>query len=88
MNSNTPDQPSWRKPVGMLLILLFILLWTGFSITLIETFGELNFWLLLPIYIFLGIAWIFPVKPLLLWMNTGKFRHQPETSANGASDET
>lgn len=69
-------EPSWRKPVGMILMLLIILIWTGVSVTLIEALGALNFWLLLPIYIFLGIAWIFPIKPLLTWMNIGKFRHK------------
>ena len=76
-DEKSSDSPSWRKPVGMLFTLLLILLWTGLSVTLIEALGDLNFWLLLPIYIFLGIAWIFPIKPLLLWMNTGKFRHKP-----------
>lgn len=71
------NQPTWRKPAGMIIILLLILIWSGISVTLIEALGDLNFWLLLPIYTFLGIAWIFPVKPLLLWMNTGKFRHKP-----------
>lgn len=82
------DQPSWRKPVGMIFIILLILVWSGVSVTLIEKLGNLNFWLLLPIYIVLGVAWIFPIKPLLLWMNTGKFRHNPENQDNGASDET
>ncbi|GAB5488353.1 MAG: hypothetical protein Pars2KO_19230 [Parasphingorhabdus sp.] len=59
----------------MILILLLILIWTGVSVTLIEALGDLNFWLLMPIYAILGIAWIFPMKPLLTWMNTGKFRH-------------
>ncbi len=68
-------KPSWRKPIGMILILLVILIWTGISVTLVEALGDLNFWLLLPIYAILGIAWIFPIKPLLTWMNTGKFRH-------------
>ncbi len=74
-HENDANRPSWRKPVGMIFIILLILIWVGFSVTLIEALGDLNFWLLLPIYIFLGIAWIFPIKPLLLWMNTGKFRH-------------
>ncbi|QJB68064.1 DUF2842 domain-containing protein [Parasphingorhabdus halotolerans] len=73
-DNKKPDQPSWRKPVGMLFIVFLILLWCGISVTFIDEISQLNFWLQLPIYIILGIAWIFPVKPLLLWMNTGKFR--------------
>ena len=58
----------------MIVILLMILLWSGFVLGMIDRISELNFWLQLPIYIFAGIAWIFPLKPLLIWMNTGKFR--------------
>ena len=75
-NEQDPNQPSWRKPAGMLFIMFFILVWSGVAVTLIEALGHLNFWLLLPVYIVLGVAWIFPIKPLLLWMNTGKFRHK------------
>lgn len=71
---NPPDEPNWRQPFGMILILILILLWCGIVVSLIDWLSELNFWLQLPIYIFAGIAWIFPVKPLLIWMNTGKFR--------------
>ena len=85
---NGPDQPSWRKPIGMLFIIFLILLWCGIAVTFIDKISQLNFWLQLPIYMTLGIAWIFPVKPLLLWMNTGKFRHNADNPANGASDET
>ena len=82
------SQPSWRKPVGMLLILLLILLWSGIAVTLIDQLSGLNFWLQLPAYVVLGIGWIFPIRPLLTWMNTGSLRHLPENKGNGASDET
>ncbi len=71
---NPPDPPNWRQPVGIILILILILLWSGIVVSLIDWIIELNFWLQLPIYIFAGIAWIFPLKPLLIWMNTGRFR--------------
>jgi len=58
----------------MILILILILLWCGIVVSLLDWIVELNFLLQLPIYIFAGIAWIFPLKPLLIWMNTGKFR--------------
>jgi len=58
----------------MILILILILLWCGIVVSLLDWIVELNFLLKLPIYIFAGIAWIFPLKPLLIWMNTGKFR--------------
>lgn len=82
-----PAEPSWRKPVGTIIMLIFILLWCGIFVTLFDYMSDWNFWLQLPIYIIVGVAWIYPMKPLLLWMNTGKFGHDP-VSDNGASDET
>jgi len=71
---NPPTAPNWRQPFGMILILALILLWSGIVVSMIDWISKLSFWLQLPIYIFAGIVWIFPVKPLLIWMNTGKFR--------------
>ncbi len=71
---NPPDAPNWRAPVGVILILVFILIWSGIVVSLIDWISDLNFWLQLPIYIIAGIIWIYPIKPLLLWINTGKFR--------------
>jgi uncharacterized protein (DUF983 family) len=71
---NPPDAPNWRQPFGMIMILILILLWCGIIVSMIDWIGGLHFLLQLPIYIIAGIAWIFPVKPLLIWMNTGKFR--------------
>ena len=78
-------QPTWRKPVGILLICFLILIWVGVVVSLMETISNLSFWLQLPIYIFAGLIWILPLKPAMIWMNTGKFRHSEE---NGASDGT
>ena len=71
---NPPDAPNWRQPVGIILILLFILLWSGIVVSMIDWLSGLHFWLQLPIFIIAGIIWIFPIKPLLIWINTGKFR--------------
>lgn len=81
-------QPSWRKPVGMILMLVLIVLWSGVAVTLIERLSGLNFWLQLPVYVILGIGWIFPIRPMLRWMNSGSVRQSPEKRGNGASDET
>ncbi len=69
-----PDEPNWRMPVGILLILFLILIWSGVVVSLIDQIGMVNFWLQILIYIIAGIAWIFPVRPIMIWMNTGKFR--------------
>ncbi len=71
---NPPDAPNWRAPVGVILMLVFVLIWSGIVVSLIDRISDLNFWLQLPIYVIAGIIWIYPIKPLLLWINTGKFR--------------
>jgi hypothetical protein len=68
------DRPTWRKPAGIGLILLLILVWAVLVATLaglIETWPILA---QLPFYVVAGIVWILPLKPLLRWMETGRFR--------------
>ena len=68
------NEPSWRKPVGIFAILALIALWAA----LIASFsGEIGRWPVLAqaiFYIVAGVAWILPLKPLLRWMETGKFK--------------
>lgn len=68
------DQPSWRKPAGMLLILLIITVWAVLIASLSHWIGELPVLVQAVIYTFCGIIWIMPMKPLLLWMETGRWR--------------
>ncbi len=71
---NGPHAPSWRKPVGIALILLLILLWAGLVAAFSSTVGEWPVLVQAPFYLFMGIAWIMPLKPLIRWMETGRFR--------------
>lgn len=66
--------PSWRKPVGMALILVLILVWCFAVASLSVPLGRLPALVQAPIYCFLGIAWIAPLKPLLRWMELGRWR--------------
>ncbi|NVD27496.1 DUF2842 domain-containing protein [Parasphingorhabdus flavimaris] len=68
-DKDTQDRPSLRKPAGIILMLLVILLWCGIAVTLIDYLDGLSFWLQLPAYIILGVGWIFPIRPLLTWMS-------------------
>ncbi|HKR17324.1 DUF2842 domain-containing protein [Rhizorhapis sp.] len=66
--------PSWRKPVGMFLILGIIAVWAFIIASLSQQIGALPGWVQLIIYAVAGIVWILPLKPLLAWMETGKWR--------------
>lgn len=67
-------QPSWRKPAGMLLILAIIVLWAVLIASLSPWIGALPGWAQAIVYVVAGIIWIAPMRPLLIWMETGKWR--------------
>ena len=69
-------QPSWRKPVGMLAILGLIALWAVLVASLSGPIGALPVWMQTPLYVVLGIVWIWilPLRRLLAWMETGRWR--------------
>jgi Protein of unknown function (DUF2842) len=68
--------PSGRKPAGIALILLLILGWAALVASAAPLLDGLP-WPVHALYYFTaGIAWILPLKPLLTWMETGRWRHQ------------
>ena len=72
--NETPPEPSWRKPAGMGLILLIIAGWAALVVTALEWFGPLPAAVSLIIYAVAGIVWILPLRPILVWMETGRWR--------------
>ena len=68
------DQPSWRKPAGVGLILLIIAGWAVLVVSVMDRIGPLPTLAGLAIYAVAGIVWILPLRPVLLWMETGKWR--------------
>jgi hypothetical protein len=76
MNTPKPQStpPSWRKPAGMGAILLLIAVLAIALATFSNEIGRLPVLVQALIYLFAGIIWITPLRPLLLWMETGKWR--------------
>jgi hypothetical protein len=72
-------QPTWRKPAGMLAILLIILVWSVLIVSASEYIGQLHILLQSVIYLIAGVIWIAPMRPLMIWMETGSFRAPPTT---------
>lgn len=66
--------PSWRKPFGMGMILTLILVWAVLVASASHWIGQTPQAVQLLIYAVAGIIWILPLKPLLKWMETGKWR--------------
>ncbi len=67
-------QPTWRKPAGIGLILLLITVWAVLVASLSSYVGDLPWPVQAAFYMAAGIVWILPLKPLLRWMETGRFR--------------
>jgi len=67
-------QPSWRKPFGIFLILLIISVWAVIVASASPWIGRLHMLVQAVIYVIAGIVWILPLKPLLAWMETGRWR--------------
>lgn len=76
MTSPPPNGPgpSWRKPFGMLLILLLITFWSALVVSQAEAIAGLPWPIQAIVYLVAGLVWIAPLKPLLAWMETGRWR--------------
>lgn len=68
------SEPSWRKPTGALIILGVIAIWVIAVASLSSWVGSWPGLAQAVFYLVAGIAWILPLRPLLLWMETGKWR--------------
>jgi Protein of unknown function (DUF2842) len=77
MNSQRPS-PSWRMPAGMLAILLLIAFWSFVVVSASAYIGQLHILAQAVIYLIAGIIWIAPLRPLMIWMETGSFKAPPK----------
>jgi hypothetical protein len=66
--------PSWRKPAGVLLILALIITWSVAVASASGWVGKRPVWAQTLFYMVTGVIWITPMRPLLLWMETGRWR--------------
>jgi hypothetical protein len=74
-------EPSSRKLGGISLILALIVLWAGFVAVLAPFVGRWPVLIQAPFYLFMGLAWIVPLRPLLRWMETGRWTMPPRPGA-------
>lgn len=66
--------PSWRKPAGALALVVLITVWVVMIASLSATIGGWPVIAQLVFYAVTGIIWIAPLRPLLSWMETGRWR--------------
>ena len=67
------NEPSIRKPLGVLFILVIIGLWAIIVASASAWIGALPVAIEAIVYLIAGIAWILPLGPILRWMETGRF---------------
>ena len=66
--------PSFRKPFGVLLIVVLVAAYAGLVALVAGWLSALPALAQAPVYLVLGVIWILPLKPWLRWMETGRIR--------------
>jgi hypothetical protein len=69
-----PPPTSWRKIVAAGAIVLLIAAWALVVASLSQLVWRWPVLVQAPFYLFVGIVWIIPLKPLLSWAETGRLR--------------
>ncbi|MFM9937745.1 MAG: DUF2842 domain-containing protein [Novosphingobium sp.] len=66
-------KPTWRKPVGILALLLALF---GYALIIAGLAGVIGAQPVLAqtlIYVILGTVWLLPLRRFLIWMETGRW---------------
>lgn len=64
-------KPTWRKPVGILALLIALGIYAVIVASLSGVIGALPVLVQTVLYIVLGTAWLLPLRRFLIWMETG-----------------
>ena len=67
-------KPSWRKPVGILALLIALALYAMIAVTLLAPVARWPVLAQMVVYLVAGTIWLLPLGPFLQWMETGRFR--------------
>jgi hypothetical protein len=69
--------PSWRKPVGAFVIIGLIVLWAVLVASLSGWVGDWPVLVQGVFYLVTGLIWIAPLRPLIRWIETGRWAGPP-----------
>ena len=56
------------------MILLLIVVWATFVASFARIVGTWPILVQAAYYLFVGVVWVIPLKPLIRWIQTGSFR--------------
>lgn len=74
---NHEEQPRSRPTAGVFMILGIIIVWATLIASLSDVVGRWPAIIQLLFYIVAGIVWILPLRPILRWSETGRWRADP-----------
>ena len=66
-------KPTLRKPAGVLGMVAGLMVYAVLIASLSGPIGRLPVLVQAVLYLVLGIIWILPLRPLLTWMETGRW---------------
>ena len=71
---SSEPRPTWRKPVGILAMLVALAAYAMIVVTLLAPIQRLPVLVQTIVYLVAGTVWIVPLGRFLQWMETGRFR--------------
>ncbi|MEI6644011.1 MAG: DUF2842 domain-containing protein [Novosphingobium sp.] len=66
-------KPTWRKPFGILALVLGLFGYALIVAGLSGPIGKLPVLVQTLVYIILGTVWLLPLRRFLIWMETGRW---------------
>jgi hypothetical protein len=66
-------RPTWRKPVGILLLGAALVVYAVGVASLSGVIGGWHVLVQTLVYIVLGTVWLLPLRRFLIWMETGRW---------------
>ena len=66
-------RPTWRKPVGILGLVLALVVYAFGIAALSGMIGKWHVLVQTVVYVVLGTIWLLPLRRFLIWMETGRW---------------
>ncbi len=77
---NQEEQPRSRPTAGVFMIIGIIIVWAILIASLSDIVSRWPALVQLLFYIVAGVVWILPLRPILRWSETGRWRADPPQS--------
>ncbi|GGC22588.1 hypothetical protein GCM10011371_07860 [Novosphingobium marinum] len=69
-------EPTWRIPFGILSLCIALAAYAlAVAFLVAPAIQDWPVPVQTPVYLLLGVAWLLPLRRFLIWMETGRWRH-------------